>query len=501
MKRIGGIVLVIVGLIIAITGVVRAAMDSDSTTVSVSVPADKHQFVYTAPGVLSLVDSQVTIRLQADSGQIQWGLGSTPNVQAFVLDASAYEVTGLSSWSQVRGTQIPGTDSGREAVSAAAANDTFSLANSDMWTKHGTGDRDVTVTLEPNQGVAQSFIATTTAGSAPQMELTWQRKLTEKTSPFPFVIVGVLLALIGALTVLSDWQQRAVQKRREENAARKEAAAERQFEETSVIPKINDSSSAGDTSPTEETSPTGEEIPASEATDELRDVVKEMTGSGYGAVLMPARIGEYRDRELAEADRIILPVTHDDSAPEDLEHDASLREDNADSGHGNTDLQGSAEAMVPLPEESHVEPEELSADREESPADELRNANIADIIAHSDDEVAVTGVEGEAHNGEALESSLVGDADEGGAEGVTPLLQNESSSSDTHDESAHPLAHTTDSDQEAYSDSVDSTPARADHSEESDNADQPEAGARSWRALWDFSWGNSRTAGEENKDA
>ena len=196
MKRIGGLLLAILGVAFATFGIVRGTTSEDTTTVEVTIPAGESQMAYTAPGVLHLVNDTVDVTLTAPEGEIHWGVGSTRDVEDFIGDASAVKVTGLDDWDSPAYEELPGTTEGIEVVAAVGSEGAWMISGMDMWIESGTGTETVEFSLEPDQSVQQSLIASTTTGQAPDMTLTWDRSLVT-ANPTPFVVIGILLALIG----------------------------------------------------------------------------------------------------------------------------------------------------------------------------------------------------------------------------------------------------------------------------------------------------------------
>lgn len=69
MKRIGGLFLAFLGVALATFGIVRGTTNEDSTIVEVTIPAGEAQMMYTAPGVLHLVNDTVEVSLTAPEGR------------------------------------------------------------------------------------------------------------------------------------------------------------------------------------------------------------------------------------------------------------------------------------------------------------------------------------------------------------------------------------------------------------------------------------------------
>ncbi|ALD73073.1 hypothetical protein [Trueperella pyogenes] len=281
MKRIGGLLLVILGLAVASFGVFRAITAEDSTVVSVSVPGGQSQFIYTEPGVLSLAAETVTVTLSAPEGNVQWALATTKDAELYVGDASATKVVGLEAWDKAKVETLQGTEEARKAIEQAGHSDTgLDITHSDLWLKAGSGEKSVTAELTPDVTFEQSLIATTSTGTAPDLTLQWTRTVGV-ANPVPVIAMGVLIALIGTLLILNARQASKVRM----SARRIRARRERSEAETSILPKYDD---RADTNAT--------------------------TGGAYGAAIVPAANTELRERPLRGEDRLIIPVAEEAAA-------------------------------------------------------------------------------------------------------------------------------------------------------------------------------------------
>lgn len=281
MKRIGGLFLAFLGVALATFGIVRGTTNEDSTIVEVTIPAGEAQMMYTAPGVLHLVNDTVEVSLTAPEGEIHWGVGSTQDVEDFIGDAAAVKVTGLSDWDTPTYEELPGTPEGVDAVATPGADGAWNISQMDQWIESGTGTGTVEFTLDPDQSVQQSLIVSTTTAQAPDMTLTWDRSLVT-SNPVPIVVIGVLLALIGGLLLISSRQDASVNKK---DAAERRERRERQDADTTVLSRIGDS----------------------------REEAARTTGGALGAGIMPGAKSDIRERELEESDRLILPEPEADA--------------------------------------------------------------------------------------------------------------------------------------------------------------------------------------------
>lgn len=382
MKRIGGLLLVILGVALATFGIVRGTTSEDTATVEVAISADDAQMMYTAPGVLSLVNDTVDVTLTADEGEIQWGVGPTLDVEAFIGEASAVKITGLSDWDTPMFEEMAGTAEGVEAIANVAAEDAWDLSIMDLWTESGTGEGMVEFSLSPDKSVQQSLITTTSTGVAPEMTLTWDRALVTP-NPVPFIVIGVLLTLIGFLLIVSARQDDAINRKR---AAKGRESRERREAETTVMTKVDDpraeaaKSSAGalgaGIAPGMNEELRERELQESDRlvlpepetrepeiveSDWDLETVSKQTGGALGAAVLPGANADIRERDLQESDRLVLPKPDKETEPTsnagfaDVPEPAEVAQtDVAESGEAH-DVDGSAERVDELGEDVVVD--------------------------------------------------------------------------------------------------------------------------------------------------
>jgi hypothetical protein len=193
LRRILSIALIVVGVVAMGLAIASATVWRDSETVTASLPADPAvPLVVTAPGVLDIVASDVTIAASApDGGPVVLVVGRETDVMGWLGDAGHVLVTGLASWTSLEATQVDGP--GEQP----------SPAGSDMWFAQATGDGEATMEWVDAPGRWSLIAATDGTAPAPSLSLTWQR---EVSTPFliPGLVVGGVLLLAGlALAVVA----------------------------------------------------------------------------------------------------------------------------------------------------------------------------------------------------------------------------------------------------------------------------------------------------------
>ncbi|MCI7551241.1 MAG: hypothetical protein PUK40_00575 [Actinomycetaceae bacterium] len=239
-----GLILALIGIVLVVIVLVTTLMADRTTQISVSAePDDGSAFIYTAPGVLNLVNTEVTITARADEGTVYWAVGDANNVAAYIGDSAATEVTGLKSWEQVSTASHDGTAEQAEIDAQAVREESWVLGASDMWDKQGSGNTTATVKFEAQPDTVPALMATTSTGAAPQVELTWIRVNTVN-SPLPYVTIGLVVFIVGLFLLISENKQpRRPLEPQSATAAPKAASAEA---ETTVVPRIGDADIRGE---------------------------------------------------------------------------------------------------------------------------------------------------------------------------------------------------------------------------------------------------------------
>lgn len=287
MRRIAGVLLGVVGLILGILGIASMGGSGESE-VKLTVPSGDTTFVNTAPGVLNMVAKDATITLTAKGETINWALGTEADVKAWVGGSSSRQVTGMSDWDTATWTDKAASEAGAESDKKNIEAGTFGMLGFDMWSKAGEGKDSVTVDFTAVDNQPRVLLATTKTGKAPELTIAWDHNPVTK-STFPLLGVGILLLLVGAFMLLQDSMTRkASGTRRSDNERKRAERVARETSETSILPKFSGDLAAPETP---------------------RDIQQVRTGNALGAGILPpaARAEEYRNRELNPADRLVLP--------------------------------------------------------------------------------------------------------------------------------------------------------------------------------------------------
>ena len=216
MRKIAGIALCVLGLIVAIAGFATGILGKSDGEAKAVAKGGSTPYVYTAPGVLDAADSKVKVRVASvDGSNVTVAFGTSQDVEAWVKGVKATRITGLKSWKELATKSSQGTVEGIPA-----------LKDSDMWLETKTGGKVVEAVYDVNKPGAISLIATTDKGKAPEVSLTWQLEEKRPTT-VPVMVIGVLLALLGVVLLVLAAQDGRRRKERLAVRERKEAQGRR----------------------------------------------------------------------------------------------------------------------------------------------------------------------------------------------------------------------------------------------------------------------------------
>lgn len=293
MKRILGIVALFMGVVMLAGTFVVSFSQQKVSTVKLSSASKSAVFTTTAPGVLTLVNDVVAVTLESKGHDVQWALGTPADVKAFVGGAGSVDVAGLESWKALKVAENKGSAEANTAVKEAVGAKSFTLLGSDMWAKEGHAKNSANVELKASDLENKVLIATTDQGVAPKITLEWQR-IHEVANLLVFYVMSVLLGLIGAFLLLNWHQEEAARTCVQRKASVKLRSRGQSDEATSVLPSYD-----GDLADP----------------DLERDIQRVHTDAAFGAAILPGTIRSsvFRNRELAEEDRIIIPTADTDS--------------------------------------------------------------------------------------------------------------------------------------------------------------------------------------------
>ena len=265
-RRILSAIIAVLGLIAIALAVCSATIWRPGTTAEATLAsAPTQNYVVTQPGVLNRVDSEATITATAASEdeQVFIAVGHSADVNAWLANDPYVSVTGLDSWTSLSATEVT-TRCGDDAVPASSAPSASGGASptsapstdengctvleasnadpstSDLWVATAAGKGTATLNLDVNDTDLVMLSATDGSSPAPNISLSWPRKVS---TPWliPGLILGGLLLLVGVFLFLIDIQMRhADQQRRARSAERAARLAQADGVATAGIPRIGD---------------------------------------------------------------------------------------------------------------------------------------------------------------------------------------------------------------------------------------------------------------------
>lgn len=260
-RRLISAVLAVTGLVAIVLAVCSATVWRPSATVTATLASRPDQpYVLVEPGVLGLVDSDVTVEVQASGQVVTLAVGYSHDARAWLADDPYVSVTGLQSWStlasqvvtercpqesaastsQPSATPTPtgspageatatgasqepsesqdGDDAGCTELTASGADP----ADGDVWQLTESGQDEASLTLDAADPDLVLLAAAGGSEPAPQLTLTWPRRVS---TPWliPGLVVGGVLVCLGVFGLLMDLQIRHADAQRRRRAAERAA--------------------------------------------------------------------------------------------------------------------------------------------------------------------------------------------------------------------------------------------------------------------------------------
>lgn len=221
-RRILAAVAIALGLAAIALGVASATVWRSADEVVASTAQPAAPVVLVQPGVLGLVEPEVTVTATAAAPDqsVVVALARTADAVGWIGTGAHELVSGLSSWSELRTEVVAGDEP------------LPNPAGSDLWLVEHAGTGQVEFTLRADPGQVVLLAASDGTAPAPRITLTWQVAVT---TPYliPLVVLGGVLLLAGLGLLLYDSMvRREVRVRRD--AMDKRANAD--VIETSIIP-------------------------------------------------------------------------------------------------------------------------------------------------------------------------------------------------------------------------------------------------------------------------
>lgn len=267
---------VVLGIVAIVLAVCSATVWRPSATATATLTSRPDQpYVLVEPGVLGLVDSDVTVSAHADGEPVTLAVGYSTDATSWLADDPYVSVTGLEDWTRLAATDVtercttgsetqaptpsasPSETAGPDAQatpSATASQEPGTSAQgcvrltasgadpaaADVWQLTASDTSQVSLSLDAADPDLVLLASTDGTGAAPQLTLTWPRSVS---TPWllPGIIVGGVLVCLGVFALLMDLQiRRADAQRRQRAAERAARLAQADTTATLGIPALSD---------------------------------------------------------------------------------------------------------------------------------------------------------------------------------------------------------------------------------------------------------------------
>lgn len=224
LRRILAAVIIAIGLALIGLGVASATVWRSADHITVSADSEEAPITLVLPGVLGLVDENVTITATADGDQpIVLTFARAADVMAWVGETRNLQIEGLVDFETLATNLIEGTE--------ATALDP---RGSDLWTDEIEGTGELTLDLTADNGQVIMLAATDGTDPAPELSFTWP---VEVETPYmvPLIAAGSVLALLGLAWLAYQLIVASELRKREAAQAEIEKKEQRQSLQTQVF--------------------------------------------------------------------------------------------------------------------------------------------------------------------------------------------------------------------------------------------------------------------------
>jgi len=217
-RRTLSVALIVLGAIAVLAAIASATIWRPTDTATLSLPSRPDTpVVVSDAGVLDAVGPDVRIEAKAGGDNpVVLAVGRTADVDAWVGTAAHTRITGLTSWEQLKVSDVAAEGSTEQPTEGATAEPAQPAAlpnpaGSDLWVVQQTGTGSAQLDWADRDGRWSLLAATDGTAPAPEVSMTWD---VEVRTPWlvPGLIIGGLLLIAGvallALQVLTDREAR-----------------------------------------------------------------------------------------------------------------------------------------------------------------------------------------------------------------------------------------------------------------------------------------------------
>lgn len=225
LRRILAAVIIVIGLALIGLGVASATVWRPADHMTVSASPDSAPATLVMPGVLAMVDENVTVTAAAENADdaIVLVFARANDMLAWVGDTDRLQIEGLADWETLETNRIEGEE------------DTIpNPRGSDLWSEVIEGEGEVTFDLTADNRQIIMLAATDGSQPAPTLTFTWP---IEVSTPYmvPLIAAGSVLALIGIVWIAYGLLVARELRQREAAQEEIEQKSERQILETQVF--------------------------------------------------------------------------------------------------------------------------------------------------------------------------------------------------------------------------------------------------------------------------
>lgn len=189
-RRTLALLLAALGAAAVLLGILSATLWRASNVVTLNAERPGAPVVVTEPGVLAMMEGDVTITAAAEPDEpVELVVGHGADTGAWVAGSAHQKVTGAQDWHTLSVEETPADEGATAEVP--------SLFATDGWTAAQRGTQTAEITLDPAGQDLRALAIGDGTGPAPALTLSWQRDV-ETPWLWPGVILGALL-LAGAI--------------------------------------------------------------------------------------------------------------------------------------------------------------------------------------------------------------------------------------------------------------------------------------------------------------
>ncbi|MDO5034912.1 MAG: hypothetical protein Q4E01_05965 [Actinomycetaceae bacterium] len=271
------IALAVLGIVMVVVSALLATVFRPDSSVTADSERPDTPYFVTAPGLLGLVDSKVTVTANAPGESIVMVLGRGDDVEAWLADLPYTQATGLASWEAISvkvhnapspeptETDPTGEEPSESAPSEPAATEPETtepeeeatapelpaletLTSSDMWLDVRTGEGSLRWNLTDQDDDLVILAVTDGTAPAPELSLTWKRDISSAwlyalgATGAILIVLGIVLYVALRRVLLEHARSEEAKKRRREavekfknlanrKPARQDAAEQKRAEE------------------------------------------------------------------------------------------------------------------------------------------------------------------------------------------------------------------------------------------------------------------------------